>query len=34
VVGQLDKLLGYKIPAELDFIPDIFLLIGDAASVY
>ncbi len=34
VVGQLDKLLGYEIPAELDFIPDILLLISDAASVY
>ncbi len=34
VVSQMDKLLGYDIPDELDFIPDFLVLISDAASVY
>ena len=34
VIGQLDKILGYEIPEELDFIPDLLALISDIAAVH
>jgi high affinity sulfate transporter 1 len=34
VVGQLDKLLGYEVEAELEFIPDILVIISGLAMTH